>query len=378
VIQKKIFITIPWFVPAFRAGGPVQSVANLVSQLHENVQFYIICQDVDLNGAVLDGIKVNEWVEFNDHTKVLYSTPGKISDTIVKQAEKLKPDILFIVGLFSWHFNIVPVLYCKGPKKILSVRGMLHPGALSQKRRKKKTFLTLFKLFEYHYSVHFHATDADERNFIINKFGEVAKVSVAGNFPNKIGRLPMPEKEDGGLRLITIALVSPMKNILRVIQALMKCSGRIQYSIYGPVKDEEYWDECKEAIKLLPANVTVTYHKEIAPFQVKDALREGHVFILPSKSENFGHAIFEALSAGRPVITSFNTPWKGLKEAEAGINVDVTDEEALVKAIGLFVNMDAEELKKWSEAAYLYSEKMVDVGKVRREYEEMFGIIDNG
>ena len=355
----------------------MQSVANLVKEFAGNVQYFIICQDVDLNGAVLDGIKVNEWVDYNDHTKVLYSTPGKISDTIVKQVEKLKPDIIYMVGLFSWHFNIVPMLFCKGPRKILSTRGMLHPGALSQKRLKKKVYLQLFKLLEYHYKVHFHATDEEERDFILSYFGEVAQVSVAGNFPNKTGVLTVARKQPGSLRLVSIGLVGPMKNILLAIQALMKCSGTIQYSIYGPVKDEEYWDQCKEAIRLLPENITVTYHKEIAPFQVKDALQEGHVFILPSKSENFGHAIFEALSAGRPVITSQNTPWKELREEGAGINVDIADEEALVKAIGLFVDMDEMELRKWSQAAYLYSERMVDVEKVRREYEEMFQLIDN-
>jgi hypothetical protein len=66
-----------------------------------------------------------------------------------------------------------------------------------------------------------------------------------------------------------------------------------------------------------------------------------------------------------------------LREAGAGINVAIDDEEALVKAISLFVDMDETELGTWSEAAYLYSERMVDVEKVRREYEEMFGIIDN-
>jgi glycosyltransferase involved in cell wall biosynthesis len=332
---------------------------------------------VDLNGAVLDGIKVNEWVEFNNHTKVLYSTPGKISDTIVKQVERLKPDILYMVGLFSWHFNIVPMLFCKGPRKILSTRGMLHPGALSQKRFKKRVYLQLFKLFEYHYKVDFHATDDEERDFISSYFGEVAKVSVAGNFPNKIGVLPVATKEPGSLRLVSVGLVGPMKNILLIIQALMKCSGTIQYSIYGPVKDEEYWDQCKESIKLLPENVTVTYHKEIAPFQVKDALLEGHVFILPSKSENFGHAIFEALSAARPVITSDFTPWKGLKEAGAGINVSVRDDSEVHKAIKFFAGMDQKELEEWSEGAYLYSEKMVNVEEVRREYSEMFQLIDN-
>ena len=272
---------------------------------------------MDLNGAVLEGIETDKWIQFNEHTQVQYASPGKISDTVVKQVEKLKPDILFIVGLFSWHFNIVPMLFCKGPKKILSTRGMLHPGA-------------------------FHATDEDERLFISKYFGKSAQVYVAGNFPNKIGPLTVVDKKPGNLRLVSIGIISQMKNILEVLITLSKCTGTIDYAIYGPVKDEDYWGKCKEAIKAFPANVEVTYHKEITPSQVKDALEAGHVFILPSKSENFGHAIFEALSAARPVITSFNTPWKELRESGAGVNVDVAKEGDLAKAIDLFVNMDGE------------------------------------
>ena len=218
----KIFITIPWFLPAFRAGGPIQSVANLVNEYKDGVSYFIFCSDVDLNGAALDNVERDTWTPYNDHTTVWYNGPDQISDHLVKQAEIIKPDIIFIIGLFSWHYNIVPMIFCKSPKKILSSRGMLHPGGLSQKKLKKKVYLTLFKLLEYHYKVHFHATDEDERTFISNYFGTVAKVSVAGNFPNKIGYLPVAAKLSGELKLVSVALISPMKNILQVLQALEK------------------------------------------------------------------------------------------------------------------------------------------------------------
>jgi glycosyltransferase involved in cell wall biosynthesis len=349
-------------------------VANLVKELHEEVTFFIFCGDTDLNGAELENITKGKWVPYNEHTKVWYSQAGNVSDSMVKQVEILKPDILYIIGMFSWHFNMVPLLFCKGPKKILSARGMLHPGALSQKRWKKRIYLQCFKLLEYHYKVLFHATDEEENKYIKNYFGEAATVCTAGNFPNKIGALPWAEKENGCLKLVSIAVVSPMKNILSVLEALEKVKGNIQYNVYGPVKDEDYRDACKQQIKKLPANISVVLHKEIEPLRVKEVLQEAHVFVLPSKSENFGHAIYEALSAGRPVITSHFTPWNHLQELRAGINVSLDDDKELSDAIDTFSFMDEETFSQWHHGAVAYAEKAVDVGKIRNEYERMFSL----
>lgn len=371
--SKKIFITIPWFLPAFRAGGPIQSVANLVRDMGEGVEYFIFCSDTDLNGAALENIETGKWLIHNEHTKVWYASPEKISDTLVKQVELHKPDILFIIGLFSWHFNMVPILFGKGPRKILSTRGMLHPGALAQKKWKKKVYLQLFKLLEYHYKVDFHATDEEEAGYIRKYFGESARVFVAGNFPNKLSLLPFAEKQAGKLRLVTVAIISPMKNILLVLEALANLKEEIEYDIYGPLKDEEYWDKCKERIKKLPVNITARYHKEVEPQKVKEVLERAHVFILPSKSENFGHAIYEALSAGRPVITSHNTPWNDLQESKAGRNVSTDSGMELSEAIHFFAQMDLEELKQWSRGAFEYAEKMTDFEEIRKGYIEMFG-----
>jgi len=369
--MTKVFITIPWFLPAFRAGGPVQSIANLVKEFYEDVEYFIFCGDTDLNGAGLE-IETGKWLNYNDHTRVWYSGPEKISDSMVKQVEEVRPDILFIIGMFSWHFNMVPLLFCKAPKKILSTRGMLHAGALSQKKWKKKIYLEIFKLLEYHHKVCFHATDDEENEYIGKYFGKAVTIFTAGNFPNNIGALPVAEKHRGKLNLISIALISPMKNILMVLTAMSKCNYHIEYNIYGPIKDPNYWELCKEKIKLLPGSISVIYHKEIVPQKVKDVLLDAHIFILPSKSENFGHAIYEALSAGRPVVTSYNTPWNNLRESCAGINVPLDDDIELLKAINFFAVMGNDELTHWSKCARDYALKAIDVDKIRLQYEKMF------
>jgi glycosyltransferase involved in cell wall biosynthesis len=261
---------------------------------------------------------------------------------------------------------------------------MLHPGALSQKSFKKKVYLGIWKMLGLHKKVAFHATDEEEEVFVKKVFGENVEVKVAGNFPNSFSEFATLRKVKNELKLATVALISPMKNILEVVRAvgslqsavgsgqLAVGSWQVEYDIFGPVKDSEYWEKCKQVIDGMPANVKVSYHGPVSGEELELALINCHVFVLPSKSENYGHAIVEALSAGRPVITSENVPWKGLKDSHAGINVNMENENELSEAIRFFCEMDQDTLDEWSGGARRYFESRIDLEKIRREYEEMF------
>jgi glycosyltransferase involved in cell wall biosynthesis len=116
----------------------------------------------------------------------------------------------------------------------------------------------------------------------------------------------------------------------------------------------------------------VQYHGNIAPEQVTKVLQQAHVFIQPSKSENFGHSLYEALVSGRPIITSHTTPWNGLEEAEAGINVAIDGYGAIQSAIAFFAEMNNEVYQQWSVSARNYVEKAIDIAAIQAGYEAMF------
>ena len=382
-----------------------------------------------MDGSIIKGVAFDEWVPYNANTNIWYSSTNIILPVLKQEIKKEKPDYLFIVGIYDWQYNFKPLLFCKGIKKIISVRGMLHPGALSQKGFKKKIYLGLWKMLGLHkgkavgsgqravgsgqlavgkgqravgswqwavgkgqWATIFHATDEAEKNYIQQVFGNSVNVNIAANFPNVLELQPVVQKEPGQLNLISIALISPMKNMLLVLEALGEgrreegggrresgvgrresLVGLITYNIYGPIKDRQYWEACEAQIKKLPHHITVNYHGDLRPDKIVDALAANHVFILPSKSENYGHAIYEALSAGRPVITSHTTPWNNLQTAKAGINVSLTDKTEMVNAIERFAAMKPEELETWSKGARVYAVGAVDVEEIRRQYEEMFG-----
>jgi len=370
-----IIILTPWFDPAFKAGGPIQSVTNLVNHLAiGKFRFKIICSNKDLDKSILVGVQYNCWLHYSDTTDVWYSSHDNA--TIPLKTIINNDAVLFVVGIYSWTYNFKPLIFCKGAKKIISVRGMLHPGALSQKSFKKKIYLQLWKGLGLHKGNIFHATDEEEKKYIQQVFGDKAIVKIAANIPRLFALLPMPAKIEGKLIMGSIALISAMKNHFKVLEALhtIKTNYQIVYNIYGPVKDPVYWEQCQKLMASMPKNIQVNYKGAIAPTAVEKALAENQVIILPSKSENFGHSIIEALSAGRPVITSNTTPWNGLAAAEAGINVPGEDILGLANAISQFAAMDSTALSQWSSSARDYALKGVDIEEVRRQYGELFNV----
>lgn len=367
---KTIFITIPWFTPAFQAGGPIQSIANLVND-YKDARFFIFCGNTDLNETAL-AVETDKWVKYNAYTQVWYAPRTKRSELLIKQIDTIKPDVLFIVGIFSWHFNMVPLLFGKAKRKIISVRGMLHEGALTQKKTKKRAFLSLWKFFDWHRKAVFHATDEAEKEHIIKMFGEEVEISVVSNYTKRLTQ-KYPDKKKGLLKLVSVGLISPMKNHLLILQALAQTPAVVEYKIYGPIKEMAYWQSCLDEMKELPVNISVNFYGGIPPEHVEQVLHENHVFILPSKSESFGHAMVEALSTGKPVITSHNTPWQNLKESKAGINVNANVSE-LSDAILHFSEMDSAAFEKWSDGALQYAHASINNDLLAQQYDTLFTV----
>ena len=369
--MNNVLIFYNYFTPAYKAGGPIQSINSMIRALSEDYNFNIFCSDVDHDGTHLN-VQTDTWLPFNQ-SKVLYATSRFLkAESVNNLIKETKPRVLFINGIYSWYFNMLPLLRSKGVRKIVSVRGMLHPGALSQKAFKKKLYLIFWKFLGLHKRCEFHATTIDEKHFIEKVFGTDITTWVAGNFPNVLDYQQAVKKRERSLILISVALVSPMKNHLLVLQALKDIRVSIEYKIYGPIKDTVYWKQCEELLKLLPANVKVVYAGEVVPALIPDALKEADVFILPSKSENFGHAIYEAMTAGKPVITSHNTPWNDLTFNKAGVNVSIENSTEIRNAIEFFAEMDNDTIEDWSKSTREYALKAVDVKMIKQQYLDMF------
>ncbi len=368
---QRIFITIPWFTPAYKAGGPIQSILNLVSKTQEGVEYFIFTSVRDLDGEKLKDIQANNWYQFNEQTKVFYSKRVGRADVLMAQVKLVQPNVIYAIGIFDWHFNMTPILFCRADKKILSVRGMLHTAALQQKSLKKNIFLAFVKMMGIRHLSQFHATDEVEANYIKEVFGKKAKLHIADNYPRLFENKNSIEKKPESLRLVSICLISKMKNILLVLESLKFCKADIEYNIYGVIKDDSYWTSCLEAIQLLPTHIKVIFHGALLPSQVEAILHQHHIFIQPSESENYGHTLVEALSAGLAVITSEHTPWKNLEEQKAGLNVALHT-AAIANAIDYFAAMNQEEYFEWNTASKMYINSAINLKEIDDQHQKMF------
>jgi len=365
-----VYFIYDYFFPAYKAGGPIQSLVNLSTALAHTNQISIICSDEDLDNTKLN-VVADSWQNVND-LPVFYSDKG--FSHYSKNIQSSNNNLFFINGIFSLQYNFLPLLFLKG-RKIVSVRGMLHPGALSQKSLKKKLYLMLWKILGLPGKIEFHATSTEEREFIHDNFGRQSKVWVISNLPRQMNTIPLPVKEKGSLRMGTIALIGPMKNHLLIIEALKNCTADIEYLIYGPVKDAEYWEKCKAGIQQLPANIKVTYHGDVSSDKIATVLSSFHLYVQPSKSENFGHSLFEAFASGRPVITSEYTPWNDLAPNKAGANIGIDNTASLTDVIDRFAAMENDELQDYSKGAQEYIKKHLDTQEITRQYKEMFDLV---
>lgn len=334
-----------YFYPGYKAGGPIQSLVNMVQALEQVYIFKIITSAYDLNSEnTYEGVQLDTWNSMqlpgsNLSVNVWYDSTKKPS---LKKMQSVilscGADAVFINGFYTPQFLYPLVLKKMGRLKkqaiIVSPRGMLQAGALAIKPTQKKIYLALLKLLGLCRHISFHATTNDEATDIVKIFGNKPFVAIAGNVP----KLPMENiadtiKKEHSLKLVYLSVITPKKNLLLLLQQVKDCKQQIGLHIYGPIKEDWYWKKCTDEMLNLPPNVLVEYKGDMPAHIVQQTLKQYDALVLLTKGENFGHALYESLSVGTPVLTSFFTPWNSLQEKNAGWNIDIEDNRTIATTI---------------------------------------------
>jgi len=376
--KKKVLVMADWYAPGYKAGGPIRSCVNFAEHLKGDLDIYVFTSDRDLNEPFpYKDIVQNEWVEKAAGIKVFYASPDWLSLTgIRKLISEVQPQIVYLNSMFSRYFSLYPLLWKRislaETRFVLAPRGMLKDSAIQFKRRKKKFFLNLFRWAGLHKKIDFHCTDDTELQDVKKYFGSVT-AKVLGNLPGTQKKLVLPQsKLPGALKLLFVGRIHPIKNLHYLLLRLMQVRSKIELSIVATIEDAGYWKDCRKIIDGLPGNVKVELKGEKPHYEIEQLMIENHVFVLPTSGENFGHAIFEALAAGRPVLISDQTPWRNLAGAKAGWDISLSEQDKFVEIIEAFASMNESELNEWCIGAWQFAHEYLKYSDKRKQYLEFF------
>ncbi len=380
--RKVILLFTDWYEPGYKAGGPIQSCKNIVAILKGEYDFYIVCSDRDLGDQQpYKNIPTDEWVKTSDTTHIWYASPKYISTKTVKElVTDTRPDFVYFNSMYSPLYTLLPLWVLLrnqySGKIILAPRGMLHKGALKRKYFKKYVFLRLFRFIAWHKRVVFHATNKQEQKDILAFFSTKANITILDNIPNTSFSQWLPKlKKPEELSCVFISRIHPKKNLYYFLKVLSEIKNEVKlvFDVYGVEEDEGYAQECKQLTNSLGSNIHVKFKGPIPYTDVFSTMQQYHVFVLPTLGENYGHVIYEAMSAGDPVLISDQTPWRHLEEEKAGWDLPLNQKDRFKEAIREAVSWNQEEYNEWSKNAFLLAKNSVDIPRLFEKYKRLFG-----
>nr|WP_236065460.1 glycosyltransferase [Niastella soli] len=196
---------------------------------------------------------------------------------------------------------------------------------------------------------------------------------MASNFPGIIKDYPGSiVKNANELSVVFIGRLHPVKNLDFLLRAIKPVKGDVTLTIVGNTEDEAYVNKCKSIINDFSAQIQVRFAGEIPNSQVGKIIALHHIFALPTQGENFGHAIFEALAAGKPVLISDQTPWRQLEKAKAGWDISLQTPEQFTMALQQAVDLDQAAYEVVSRGAWQFVRQFVQQTELKTAYNNIF------
>ena len=368
--RPRILVLTGYYLPGNAGGGPVRSVSNMIECLGDDFEFRVVTPDRDFRSSEpYPGVKPHHWTPVGKGL-VYYVAPESVRRGGVLSAIRETPhDVLYLNSFFHAHYTLAPLVArrigrLKATRVLIAPRGELGVGALRLKAWKKSPFLTFSRSIGLYGDLAWHATSDAERADVRRVVDSNARVFIAPNLATPIfleaRAVPRPVKAVGSVRLVFASRLMRKKNLAHLLRALQHVRGSVTLTVYGPIEDNLYWEECQALVRALPPHVVFEYGGFIAADDMPKRLDQHHVFVLPTLNENYGHAIVEALARGLPAIISNCTPWGDLESSGAGAIVGLADPKQLSEAIQAFISMSAEQLASFNDRAAKYGRARIE------------------
>lgn len=372
--MRTVLILCGRYLPGYKDGGPLRSIKNLTDRLGDEYDFRIVTTDRDHGDkAAYPGIQTESWNRVGK-ASVWYVEPGGfVSGLIEKKAAEA--DTVYICGCFNDYARTALKLKKQGKikaKVLVASMGLFARGAFHIKYPKKKAYIMWLKAGGYLKNIEWSASSEQEIEDIKREVGRDAVCQLAEDIPRQIETLPQPTVKAARLKMIFLSRISREKNLDFAIDVLQEITGEIDFDIYGPIADKDYFSACMIKAANLPEGIKVIYRGEAPSEKVLEIFSHYQVFLFPTRGENYGHVIYEAMAGGCIPLISDRTPWDRIEEAGAGKVIALEKKELFVKAVQELSDASVEECLERQQKAAAYAQqyaKSVDC----KGYRTIFG-----
>jgi len=341
----RILQVLPFYLPAHRYGGPVQSVHGLARSLVGlGADVTVFTTDIDGPGNLdvplereiaLDGVRV--WY-FPVGSPRSWTRAPRLGAALALRVKEF--DLVHVHGLFQYP-TLVSCRACRrrGVPYVLSPRGMLDPHAIRVKSTvKKRLYLALFEGRNLKRATALHFTSAEERTLA----AEMSFRTRGFVVPNGLDLVAFPDvprshpqRESLQNTILFLGRMSKKKGLDLLIPAfaqVVAAHPTARLTLAGP-DNEGYLSTVEALISQHGLQDSVRYVGMLLGKDKLDALRGAAFLVLPSYSENFAMVVIEALACRTPVVVSDRVNvWPAVVQSQAGL-VTACDVSALADAM---------------------------------------------
>lgn len=386
--KLRVMVVNAFYLPGYKAGGPIRSLAGLVGALGKTFEFKVLAKDRDtFDTEPYPSVRAGSWNSVGDAT-VFYIPPGLPGLwALFRVLMKGDYDVLYLNSFFGLQWSALPMIaYRLGllPRKplVLAPRGEFSSGALELKPLRKRVFISVVKALSIYRDVLWHASSAHEAEDIRRVFADkTLSIRIASDMPDSVASFPNSANlrstfELGVLRVIFVSRITPKKNLLFALRVLRQVRSRIQFDIYGPIPDTSYWQKCELAISKLPDHIHCRRFPEVKNAEIVPLFQRYDLFLFPTAGENYGHVIVESLAAGTPVLLSDQTMWTDLESEGAGWIRPLSSEIGFSTVIDEYATSEEGVQRNKRSLARRYFDKRVLGGEIIKANEAVFASLD--
>lgn len=299
--------------------------------------------------------------------------PYAYAPEMSRSLEQLLPtaDLVHIHGLYLYpNVRAAQLARRFGVPYIVRPAGALDPYHLGRKSAKKRLFdllvnnSVLRNASAFHFTTKIEKEISESRTFgrrsvVVPNGLDIAQIehfARKGNFRKKLGQAASKKL------VLFLGRINYKKGFELLIPAFAQLRAVVPDAhlvIAG--NDDGHLDKVRSLINDYKVSADCTVVGFLESPEKFEALADADAFVLPSYSENFANAVFEALACGAPAIISNQVhSWPEIADAGAAMVVDTTVEQVAAALCSLLTSSERQEslsmrAKEFSRANYDWS-----------------------